>query len=65
MVSDVGKGYTRVESAADGRYQISGLAPGRYTLIASAQEHLTQAKFILVGRGASSLQHDFILQAVD
>ncbi|MGW1875983.1 FUSC family protein [Streptomyces sp. NPDC001975] len=60
VVADRGNRWTqaRVES---GLYQITGLPPGGYTLIASAAQHAPHAEFLLVERAGREISHDIAL----
>jgi uncharacterized membrane protein YccC len=61
VVSDRGKRHTKVKSAG-GYYQITGLAPGRYTLVTSSATHTPRAEFLLLDRPDRNLRHDITLQ---
>jgi hypothetical protein len=60
VVTDEGKRWTRVR-VVNGHYQINGLVPGGYTLIASASQHAPHAEFLLVDRASRQLTHDIAL----
>ncbi|MGW9031421.1 carboxypeptidase-like regulatory domain-containing protein [Streptomyces sp. NPDC055722] len=61
VVTGSGKQHTRVRSA-DGHYQITGLAPGPYTLLASSTAHTPHAEFLLVDRPDRVLRQDIALE---
>ncbi|WP_161789697.1 hypothetical protein [Phaeacidiphilus oryzae] len=58
MVTDRGKRRALVK-ATGGRYQVTGLTPGGYTLIASSATHSPVAEFLLVNNGSTT--HDIEL----
>ncbi|MFL4901985.1 FUSC family protein [Streptomyces sp. MMS24-I2-30] len=62
VVSGLGKRQARVDSTDDGRYRITGLAPGAYTLIASGPAHAPRAEFLLVDRDFGTIHRDIGLQ---
>ncbi|MER5917657.1 FUSC family protein [Streptomyces sp. NPDC001982] len=60
VVTGQGKRWTQAR-AANGLYQITGLPPGAYTLIASASRHAPHAQFLLVNRASQQVRHDIEL----
>ncbi|MFD3457912.1 FUSC family protein [Streptomyces sp. NPDC058691] len=60
LVTAQGKYCTKIR-AENGRYQITGLPPGGYTLIASASQHAPHGEFLLVDRAGRQLRHDIAL----
>ncbi|MFD3581273.1 FUSC family protein [Streptomyces sp. NPDC058683] len=61
VVADRDKHWTQAR-AENGLYQITGLPPGGYTLIASASQHAPHAEFLLVDRGGREISHDIALE---
>jgi hypothetical protein len=62
VVTGPGKRHARVDSADDGRYRITDLTAGPYTLIASGQAHTPRAEFLLVDQDFGDVRHDITLQ---
>jgi hypothetical protein len=60
VVADRDKRWTQAR-AENGLYQITGLTPGGYTLIASASQHAPHAEFLLVDRVGREIRHDIAL----
>lgn len=61
VVSDRGK-RRAAGRAVGGRYRISGLGPGGYTLIVSGTAHAPRAEFLSVRRTEGELRHDIDLE---
>ena len=60
VVNDQGKCQARLNSVG-GSYEITGLTPGRYTLIVSSSQHRPRAELLLVDRPGRDVQHDITL----
>ncbi|MFD7379860.1 FUSC family protein [Streptomyces mirabilis] len=60
IVTGQGQRWTQGRTV-NGRYQITGLPPGAYTLIASSSQHAPYAQFLLVDRTGQQLRHDIAL----
>ncbi|WP_328536993.1 FUSC family protein [Streptomyces sp. NBC_00344] len=60
VVGARGKRWARVRAVA-GRYRITGLAPGTYTLIAAGSAHTPRAEFLSVKLPAGEMHHDIQL----
>ncbi|MGW1504358.1 FUSC family protein [Streptomyces mirabilis] len=60
VVADRDKHWTQAR-AENGLYQITGLPPGGYTLIASASQHAPHAEFLVVDRAGREISHDIAL----
>ncbi|MGW9028691.1 carboxypeptidase-like regulatory domain-containing protein, partial [Streptomyces sp. NPDC055722] len=60
IVTGQGQRWTQGRTV-NGRYQITGLPPGAYTLIASSSQHAPHAQFLLVDRTGQQLRHDIAL----
>lgn len=60
VVSSRGKRQAGVR-AAGGRYRITGLEPGTYTLIAAGSSHAPRAEFLTVTRTEGEMHHDLRL----
>ncbi|MFE4991560.1 FUSC family protein [Streptomyces mirabilis] len=61
VVADRDKRWTQAR-AENGLYQITGLPPGGYTLIASASQHAPHAEFLLVDRVGREISRDIALE---
>ncbi|MCB5910910.1 carboxypeptidase-like regulatory domain-containing protein, partial [Streptomyces pinistramenti] len=59
------RGKRRAASrATNGRYRLTALPPGSYTLIASGSTHPPRAEFLSVRQGPGELRHDIELERV-
>lgn len=64
VVSSSGQRRARVR-AVKGDYEVTGLEPGSYTLIAAVNGHTPQASFVLLDTPGRPLRHDFELADPD
>lgn len=62
VVSDRGKRRAGVR-AVGGRYRVTGLEPGRYTLIAAGAAHPPRAEYLSVRQEGGELRHDIDMDA--
>ncbi|WP_284348980.1 FUSC family protein [Streptomyces sp. A 4/2] len=62
VVGARGKRRAGVRAVA-GRYRITGLEPGTYTLIAAGSSHAPRAEFLTVELAAGEMHHDILLKS--